>query len=256
MFTQAIVRTPARSFAEGLTTADLGEPDYYTALLQHRAYCKALEDCGLQLTVLEPDPRYPDSVFVEDTAVLAGSRAILTRPGAPSREGEVAAIAGTLAAFFEDICQIEAPGTLDGGDICEADGHYFIGISARTNRAGAEQLAGFLKEKGFTSSFVEVTGIPGILHLKSGISYLGDDHLAAIEPFASLPDFQRFNLVRVSEEEAYAANSIRVNDTVLMPWGFPETQATLETLGFPVIALPMDEFRIMDGGLSCLSLRF
>ena len=256
MFSHAIVRTPNRNFAQGLTTAGLGAPDYYTAILQHRAYCKALEACGLQLTVLDPDPEHPDAVFVEDTAVLAGSRAILTRPGAPSRVGEVEAIADTLAAFFEDVCRIEAPGTLDGGDICEADGHYFIGISARTNRAGAEQLAEFLKEKGFTASFVEVTGIPGILHLKSGISYLGDGHLAAVESFVGLPDFQRFNLVCVSEEESYAANSIRVNDTVLMPWGYPEMQAALEALGLPVISLPMDEFEKMDGGLSCLSLRF
>ena len=256
MFTHAMVRLPARSFAAGLTTANLGTPDYYTAILQHRAYTKALEDCGLRVTVLTPDPAHPDSVFVEDTAVLAGSRAILTRPGTPGRLGEVEAIAGTLAGFFEDICRIEAPGTLDGGDVCEADGHYFIGLSARTNQAGAAQLAAFLREKGFTASFVDLSAIPGILHLKSGIAYLGDGHLAAVEPFAALPDFRRFHLLRVPPEEAYAANCIRVNDAVLLPWGYPATQTALEGLGLAVIALPMDEFQKMDGGLSCLSLRF
>jgi len=256
MFSHAIVRVPARSFAEGLTTANLGAPDYYTAILQHRTYCKALEDCGLQVTVLEPDLTHPDSVFVEDAAVLAGSRAILTRPGAPSRLGEVDAIAGTLAGFFEDVCCIEAPGTLDGGDICEADGHYFIGLSARTNQAGAAQLAKFLKEKGFSASFIDINRIPGILHLKSGIAYLGDRYMAAIEPLAGLQELQRFNLVRVTEEERYAANCVRVNDAVLVPWGYPATQAALEGLGLAVIALPMDEFEKMDGGLSCLSLRF
>src|SRR5437660_11077182 len=120
MFTRAIVRPPAPNYAEGLTTAGLGPPDYELALKQHRAYCAALERCGLTLIRLEPDPKYPDSTFVEDVAILTDACAILTRPGAPSRTGEVNRMRQTLPEFFSKVFEIEAPGTLDGGDVCQA----------------------------------------------------------------------------------------------------------------------------------------
>ena len=129
MFKKAIVRPPAANFADGLTTVDLGKPDFNQALEQHTRYCAALEQCGLALTWLEADARYPDSTFVEDTAVLTEHSAILTHPGAPSREGEVAAISRALRQFYSRFCAITAPGTLDGGDICEAGTHFFIGVS-------------------------------------------------------------------------------------------------------------------------------
>ncbi len=130
---RAIVREPAPSFPDGITTAKLGVPDYERALQQHRAYCEALEQCGLALVRLEPDVRYPDSTFVEDTAIPVGERVVLTRPGAASRLGEVGSVAKVLAQVVSEIHTIEEPGTLDGGDVCEAENHYFIGISERTN---------------------------------------------------------------------------------------------------------------------------
>ena len=169
------VRPPAANFADGLTTAGLGAPDVALALEQHARYCEALERCGLRLTRLEPDPRYPDSTFVEDAAVLTEHCAILTRPGAPSREGEVAAIRDVVHRFYSRTQAITAPATLDGGDICEAGAHFFIGVSERTNAEGARQLAGFLAQEGFTSSVVDIHGVPGILHLKSGLTYLGQE---------------------------------------------------------------------------------
>src|ERR1700674_2680033 len=129
MFTRAIVRPPAPNFAEGLTTADLGAPNYQRALKQHKDYCGALEQCGLTLIRLEADRPYPDSTFVEDTAVLTREYAILARPGAPSRTGEVARIRDVLADFYPSLFSIQPPGTLDGGDVCEAGNHFFIGIS-------------------------------------------------------------------------------------------------------------------------------
>ena len=121
MFRNAIVRIPGSNFAQGLTTVNLGVPCYESAVQQHSRYSKALEECGLTITTLDADLRYPDSTFVEDTAVLTPGAAILTRPGVPSRKGEVAAIRETIRSFFPAMLEIEAPGTLDGGDICEAE---------------------------------------------------------------------------------------------------------------------------------------
>jgi len=256
MFTHAIVRPPAANFAEGLTTGEWGKPVFAQALEQHARYCEALEQCGLALTRLEADPRFPDSTFVEDAAVLTGGCAILTRPGAPSREGEVAGIREALTRFYSRISAITPPGTLDGGDVCEAGRHFFIGISQRTNEAGARQLAGFLAEEGYTSTLVDIRGVKGILHLKSGLTCLGDSRLVVIEALAARPAFQRYEKIRVGPDEAYAANGVRVNDQVLLAAGYPEVQAAVSALGYKVLALEMSEFQKMDGGLSCLSLRF
>jgi dimethylargininase len=256
MFSNAIVRPPDSRFATGLTTAELGEPLLEKALEQHARYCEALEECGLSLTRLDPDPRYPDGTFVEDDAVLTPGCAILTRPGAESRLGEVAAIREALARFYRVFRAIEAPGTVDGGDICEAEGHFFIGISERTNEPGAEQLASFLEKEGFTSSFVDIRKLQGILHLKSGIAYLGDRRLALIDALARRPEFRGYDAVRVESAEEYAANCVRVNDRVLLAAGFPVLEKALVRMGCRVLTLEMSEFRKMDGGLSCLSLRF
>ena len=256
MFTKAIVRPPAANFADGLTTANLGQPNFAQALEQHTRYCAALEQCGLALTRLAPDPAYPDSTFVEDTAVLTPHSAILSRPGAPSRAGEVAAIADTVRQFYPRVHTITAPGTLDGGDICEAGTHFFLGVSERTNEAGAHQLAGFLAEAVYTASLVDIHGIAGILHLKSGIAYLGDNRLVLIDALAGHPAFQGYEIVRVDPEENYAANCVRVNDHVLMATGYPRLEARIRALGYAVLALDMSEYQKMDGGLSCLSLRF
>ena len=289
MFTRAIVRPPAANFAEGLTSANLGAPEYERALKQYEAYCRALEQCGLTLTRLEPDERYPDSCFVEDTAILTeafpdgrataparGSDrcAVLTRPGAPSRTGEIASIKKALTHFYSDILSIQPPGTVDGGDVCEAGDHFFIGISERTNENGARQLAEMLAPFGYTSSFVDIsksgTGVPpvtraraqdaratnGILHLKSGLSCLGDNRLVVIEELASRSVFSKYDLVRVNTAEMYAANCVKVNDHVLLAAGYPILESKLRELGYQTIALDMTEFQKMDGGLSCLSLRF
>ena len=253
---QAIVRPPGPNFAEGLTTVDLGSPKLDRALEQHAAYCAALERCGVTLTRLPADPRHPDSTFVEDTAILTGRLAILTHPGAPSRAGEVAAIRDSLSSFFQEFRTITPPGTLDGGDVCEADGHFLITISRRTNEEGARQLAAFLAEEGFTSSFIDIRSIQEILHLKSGIAYPGEGRIVAIEALASHPALRNFEIVRVGPDEEYASNCIRVNERLLIAAGFPRLETTLQELGYDVLPLQMSEFQKMDGGLSCLSLRF
>lgn len=256
LFKRAIVRPPASNFADGLTTAQLGKPDAVLALLQHEAYCRALESCGLQLVRLSAEVDYPDSTFVEDTAVLTGHSAILTRPGAPTRLGEVSSIRETVERFYTSVHEITAPGALDGGDVCEAGSHFFIGISHRTNEQGARQLAGFLAAEGFTSSLVDIRQASSILHLKSGISYLDNNNLVVMDELASREEFAGYNLVRVSLADSYACNCVLVNDCVLTPLGFSRLFDDLNRGGYTPLPLDMSEFRKMDGGLSCLSLRF
>ena len=259
-FTRAVVRPPDRNFAAGLSSAADGPPDVDRALEQHAAYVRALRDCGIKITSLPPDAGYPDATFVEDTAIVTARGAVLMRPGAHSREGEVRSMALCLRHFYADLPAIAAPGTVDGGDICEADGHFLIGVSARTNTEGARQLAEHLGRLGYSSSTIDIRSTPALLHLKSGIAYLGDGLWVldgAIEQaLRSQAAIDVRDLIVVAAREAYAANCIRVNGAVLAPAGYPGLRAALEQRGLRVLTLDMSEFRKMDGGLSCLSLRF
>ena len=255
-FEHAITRLPAESYSSGLTTSDEGTPSFTKALEQHGRYCDALRTCGLEVEVLAAAPEYPDSTFVEDTAILAERVAVMTRPGAPSRLGEIKLIREAVLAHRPAISQIVEPGTVDGGDICQADDHFFIGISDRTNPEGARQLGSILKAHGYGASTIDIRGQGRLLHLKSGIAYLGDNRLVVAPELRRLPAFQEYELTEVASTEVYAANCIHINDHVLIPAGYPKVAAALEGLGFKLLALDVSEFRKMDGGLSCLSLRF
>ena len=256
MFTKAIVRPPSTNFAGGLTSVDLGKPDYELARAQHEAYCRALENCGLQLTRLAADERYPDSTFVEDTAVLTERGAVITRPGAASRTGEIEEIKTVLRGHYSQIREIREPGTLDGGDVCEVDQQFFIGISHRTNEAGAMQLAGFLSEFGYGSALIDIRGLSNILHLKSGLAHLGGNRLLVIDELKESQSFSGYDLIGIDKSEAYGANCLLINDRVLIASGFRGLQRRLEALDYETVSLDMSEFQKMDGGLSCLSLRF
>ncbi|MGB7201994.1 MAG: arginine deiminase family protein [Pyrinomonadaceae bacterium] len=239
-----------------MTSVDLGVPVFETALVQHRSYCEALVRCGVSLIELDPDPNYPDSTFVEDTAILTEKCAVITLPGAPSRSGEILSMSETLAKYYDKLASVEPPGMIDGGDVCQIDNHFLIGISDRTNEDGARQLSNFLNAAGFTSSHIDIRDTCGLLHLKSGISYLGENRLLVTNALAGPHEFDGFELVDVPEAEEYAANCIRVNDYLLFAAGFSKVRNKLDTLGYNLIELEMSEFQKMDGGLSCLSLRF
>ncbi len=248
--THALVRRPTSNFAAGLTTANLGSPDYTLALAQHQAYCTALRQAGLQVIEWEGDAQYPDSCFVEDTVVLTPHMAIITRPGAASRRGETLAIANYFAAFRQ-IVHIEAPGTLDGGDVLQVGHTFFIGLSERTNEAGARQLAELVQREGFHTRLVPVHGV---LHLKTGLTAIDTRHFVGTSWFAEqLPDLEVFV---PPQEEWYAANSLPINDWLLVPSGFPSVRNFVTRLGKKTIEVPMSEFQKMDGGLTCLSLRW
>ncbi|PWT92958.1 MAG: N(G),N(G)-dimethylarginine dimethylaminohydrolase [Blastocatellia bacterium] len=252
----AIVRPPSSNFADGLTSVYLGRPDFEMARQQHRAYCQALSSCGLTLTVLEPDESFPDSTFVEDTAVLTSRGAIITRPGAPSRKGEVDEIAEVIQQAYSNVTFICEPGTLDGGDVCEAGNHYFIGLSERTNQKGVLQLSEYLSALGFTSSLIDIRGLSKILHLKSGIASLREKTLVLIEELAGHKEFTKYNHVVVGQAAQYAANCVEINDYVLIASGYEGFRDELQRRGYQTVELDMSEFQKMDGGLSCLSLRF
>jgi dimethylargininase len=252
MFARAIVRDVPDSISAGITNADLGRPDAEKAREQHRSYVAALKDCGLEVIMLDPDERYPDSVFVEDTAVVTDRCAIVTNPGAASRRGEVHEVENALAALYGNVERITDPGTVDGGDVLQVGDHFYVGLSARTNREGAEQLSTILHGYGFGVSFV---GLRRFLHLKTGIAYLGDDDMVVAGELAEKDEFRGFDRIVVPAEEAYGANCIRLNDRVLVAEGYETVGRGIAGRGYEVTGLEMSEFRKLDGGLSCLSLR-
>jgi dimethylargininase len=249
-FNYALVRKPGPTFASGLTTADLGIPDFDLATVQHEQYCAALQSCGLNITKLPTLPDFPDSPFVEDTAIITEKCVVITRLGDESRRGEE----HSITEIFEkdhDLEVIKSPGTVDGGDVLRVGSHFYVGLSNRTNAEGAAQLIEILSKHGFTSSTIPVTTV---LHLKTGVTYIGDNRIIAIDEFATRSEFQKFDVVRVSVEQSYAANCLLINGTLLMAAGFPKVRERLRDLGYPIIEIAMTEFQKMDGGLTCLSL--
>jgi len=228
IFTNAIVRKPCPEMVYGLTTSDLGQPDYLKALEQHSSYVDILKHCGLQVTVLESDSNYPDSTFIEDVALCTSKFAVITNPGAASRNGEKHEIKPVLRQFFSCIEEITNPGTLDAGDVMMVDDHFYIGISQRTNHDGAEQLIRVLQKYGFTGSKVPLNEM---LHLKTGLSYLENNTLLVSGEFVKNPEFEKYSGIIVDENEQYAANSLWINGNVMLPKGFNETKNKIEKAG-------------------------
>ena len=253
MFTKAIVRTPSKSIVNGITTANLGLPDYKLALDQHQHYIEALTKCGLKVTVLPADEDYPDSTFVEDTALLTKKCAIISNPGAHSRKGETHEMKKVLKSYYSKIEKIENPGTLEPGDIMMVGDHFYIGLSERTNEDGAAQMITILNKYGYSGSAIFMKDM---LHLKTGVAYLENNNLLAYGEFLKEDEFKNFNIIEIDEDESYAANCIWVNNYVIVPKGFPKTRNKIGDAGYSIIEVDVSEFRKLDGGLSCLSLRF
>ncbi len=253
MFKNVIVKKPGKSVVDGLTTASLGKPVYETAYQQHASYIEVLKSCGVEAKVLEADEAFPDSCFVEDPAIVTEKVAIITNPGAQTRNGETTSIKAALEEFYTEFAYIKAPGTLEGGDVMRIEDHFYIGLSTRTNREGAEQLIKILEQYGYTGSVVE---LKEMFHLKTGVNFIGNNTVLVAGEFITHPDFEKFTKIVIDEDEMYAANCIRMNDYVVMPANFPKTKEKLLNAGFQIKENPMSEFQKIDGGLSCLSLRF
>ncbi len=202
---------------------------------------------------MEPCEEYPDSTFVEDVALITPNCAIITRPGALSRRGEVNQIELVLKQKFKNIEQIVEPGTIEGGDIMMVGDHYYIGISERTNLEGAKQIIQILNKYGMSGSTIS---LKKVLHLKTGLSYLEENNLVVCGEFIAESSLERYNQIVIPEKESYAANCIWVNESVIIPIGYPTTKKRIENSGYRVLETDVSEFQKLDGGLSCLSLRY
>jgi dimethylargininase len=251
-FEHAIVRMPSPALAQGIAHNDLGKPDYAHFLQQHLSYTAVLRSLGMEIIKLPSLHDFPDSQFVEDVAVVLPEIAILARPGVEERRGEVDFIREALAEY-RPLAAIEEPGTLEGGDVFRVDERIFVGLSKRTNKEGAEQLAAIVEPLGYS---VYTMPVKAGLHLRSEVNYIGRNTLLMTETWAKRRVFSRYDKIIVSPDEAHAANSLLVNERVLMAEGFPETVAALRDAGFEVLQLVMSEVQKLDGGLTCLSLRF
>jgi dimethylargininase len=251
-FTHAITRLPADSVAQGLTTASLGAPDPELTQQQFRTYLDILLQLGLTVTTLPAQPDFPDAHFVEDTAVLMPELAIITNPGAPSRRGEIHSIAPLVSRFRHTVWLGEGA-HMDGGDVLMVDKRFFIGLSSRTNEAGISQFAAAVEKFGYS---VQAVPVDAGLHLKSIVNYVGCNTLILSEDAVNNPVFSDFAQIVLSPQEEYAGNTLWINDTLITPSGYPHTLRQLQTLGLPIIQTDTSEIRKMDGGLTCLSLRF
>ncbi len=252
-FDSAMVREPAPSVTDGLRAGSHAGPSFEAVAAEHRAYVAALEQAGVTVEVLPPLPAYPDSIFIEDPAFVLPEGAILLRPGAPSREGEARELADSLGRRFERMATL-AEGYADGGDILILPGETLVGLSARTDRAGAEAFARWAADLGRKVRIVETP--PGVLHLKTGCSLVDDETVLAMPAMASAGLFGAMKVVITSPGEEAAANALRVNQALLVSASYPRTAELLSAQGLAVVPLDTSAIQKLDAGLSCMSLRW
>jgi dimethylargininase len=254
-FTHAITRRPAASITRGLRAIDTGTPDLALMQMHHAAYISTLRETGATIIELPPLEAYPDSVFVEDTALCLPEGAVVMRPGAPSRLGEAAEMAPHLRTLYSQVLEITGPESfIEGGDILVTEHEILVGRSARTNAAGVAELTDLVASWGHTVR--EVHTPPGVLHFKTDCSLLDADTVLSTPRLSASGCFVGYKVIDVPEGEEAAANTIRFNDLVLMPAGFPKTREAIAAAGFNVREIGNSECAKLDGGMSCLSLRF
>ncbi len=256
MFKNTIVRKPCPALVDGITSGLYpGKPDFELAQKQHAHYIECLKQCGVGVEVLEPLADYPDSVFVEDPAVITRECAIIANPGAESRNGEKDHILPAVKKFFSDdkIFFITSPGLLDGGDVMMVGDHFYVGLSARTNEEGFKQFADILAKFNMTASLVPLSEV---LHLKTGVNYIENNIMLVSGEFIEKEEFANYKKIIIPEGEEYAANCIWMNGKVIVPEGYPGVTKLIQDEGYEVILCDTSEYRKLDGGLSCMSLRF
>ncbi|TCN31344.1 dimethylarginine dimethylaminohydrolase family protein [Sinorhizobium americanum] len=252
-FNSIIVREPSRSVVNGLRAKDRGSPTYEDVKAEHDAYVDAMREAGVKATVLPPLEAFPDSIFVEDPALVFTEGAIVLRPGAAARVGEAGEIAPTLRDMFDTVHDLPA-GYADGGDVLTTQESVMIGLSARTDRAGAEALRACLDKLGRKSEIVKTP--EGVLHFKTDCSLLDQETVLSTNRLARSGVFQNFRQMLIPEGEEAAANALRVNEVVMVGADFPRTIEMLDKAGYKVVTLKTTEIRKIDAGLSCMSLRW
>jgi len=253
----ALTRGVSSGFARcELTHLERRPIDLGRARAEHAAYVERLRELGCVVEEIPPVPDLPDCVFIEDTAVVVEELAVMTRPGARSRREELPAVEAALGSLAADrsLARIEAPGTLDGGDVLRVGRWVFVGRSERTNAAGREQLRRLLAPHGYTVAGVEVHGC---LHLKTAVTALGPERLLVHRPWADVDQIgalSGFELLDVDPEEPFAANALLVGDVVVLPAAFPKTRRRLEARGVTVAPVEVSELAKAEGGVTCCSL--
>ena len=254
-FSHAITRRPAASITAGLRAVDTGAPSLDLMLRHHADYVATLRATGAMVIELAALEAFPDSVFVEDTALCLPEGAVIMRPGAPSRLGEAAAMAPHLRGLYGQVVGVTgADSFIEGGDILVTEREILVGRSARTNAAGIAELTRLVAPWGHPVR--EVFTPPGVLHFKTDCSLLDAETILATERLAASGCFAGYKVIHTAAGEEAAANSIRFNAVVLAPQGFPRTRAALVRAGFDVAEIGNSECAKLDGGMSCLSLRF
>ena len=254
-FTHAITRRAAASILRGLRAVDTGPPDLALMQAHHARYVAALRETGATVVELPPLDAYPDSVFVEDTALCLPEGAVILRPGAPSRLGEASEMAPHLRALYGQVGEITGLDSfIEGGDILVTGHEILVGRSARTNAAGIAALTHLVTPWGHKVR--EVLTPPGVLHFKTDCSLLDANTILSTKRLSASGCFKGYTVIEVPAGEEPAANTIRFNDLVLMPAGFPRTRDAITAAGFTVRAIGNSECAKLDGGMSCLSLRF
>lgn len=253
-FTHAITRKPGASITAGLRAVDTGAPDLALMQAHHADYIAALRATGATVIELDALEAFPDAVFVEDTALCLPEGAVIMRPGAPSRLGEAAEMAPHLRAFYGQVVEITGPGFIEGGDILVTEQEILVGRSARTDAAGIAELVRLVAPWGHRVR--EVQTPPGVLHFKTDCSLLDGETILATPRLAASGCFDGYRVIHTAPGEEACANAIRFNDVVLMPAGFPATAEALEKAGYALRLIGNSECAKLDGGMSCLSLRF
>jgi dimethylargininase len=253
-FDNAIVRTPCHGIVDGLRAVDTGAPDYTKVLAEHATYVAALQEAGMTVEILPSLEAFPDSMFVEDPALVFHEGAIVMRPGATSRFGEAAEISPVLKSRFSTVLNLPAPGFADGGDILVLEDRVMIGLSDRTNEIGAAALAECLRQLGKNPIIVRTPA--NVLHFKSDCSLLDEETVLSTKRLAAGGVFGGLRILFTPDGEEGAANALRINDRVFVGSAFPKTIAMLEEAGYRVVPLATSEIAKVDAGLSCMSLRW
>lgn len=254
-FTHAITRLPPASAIHGLRAVDTGSPDLDLMRRHHADYVAALKSTGATVIELAALEAFPDSLFVEDTALCLPEGAVVMRPGAPSRLGEAAEMAPHLEALYAEVRRITGPENfIEAGDILTTETEILVGRSARTNAGGVAELAAHVADWGHKVR--EVFTPPGVLHFKTDCSLLDAETILATERLEASGCFKGYKVIHCAPGEEASANAIRFNDLVLFPAGFPRTRDRLVAAGHDVREIGNSECAKLDGGMSCLSLRF
>lgn len=253
-FSHAIVRAPGQSIVSGLRAQELGTPDLDVFLAHHADYVDALKSTGAVVTELTALELFPDAVFVEDAALCLPKGAIVMRPGAPTRLGEAAAMEPVLKRFYSQVARIDGPGFIEGGDILTTETEILVGKSARTDAAGVAELRSIVARWGY--KLREVQTPPDVLHFKTDCSLLDEETILSTRRLAASGCFAGYKVIYTAQGEEACANAIRFNNLVILPAGFPKTADTLSNAGYDVRLVGNTEAAKLDGGMSCLSLRY